>query len=259
MRSIFVNGDLRRLGLIASKAPADLPKLELPTSGPSGDVDLEPLMPPVHNQSSLGACASFAACEMWFEFFFYKMGLPAMSAAELAFYFWVRLAAGLPLDEDTGSSIADAARAAMLFGFAPAESYPYDIAKFAERPPAAVEALAALHKMLFSYVTPTIETIDASLNQGFPIVIGIQLTESFQTVGGDGIYIPKGKIIGGHGMGIIGVFHKMIAGGYRSFYKMRNHWGVEYGLRGNVLVPCAQVDQGLITEGITGRRTQLAA
>lgn len=257
MNTVFAVGQHRKLGLLPEGEKADIPSLELPTSGPSDDViDLEPECPPVHNQGSVGDCASVSACT-WFYEFLQRRGRFSHAASWTAFYAWVRLMAGRSLLDDSGSTIADTINTAMLIGFCPADVYPINDNAWDVQPPGYAHDAASQHRMLFSYYCPTVETIDASLAQGFPVAFGMTLTESFQQVGGDGIYIPKGPDIGGHGMGIIGVDNTMSRAGYRGFYKVRNQWSEGFGQHGNVFVPKVLFMDGTAREMVTARRTEV--
>lgn len=258
MRFLVANGRPRKLGLLAPKAPAPIPELAVPTTGPSSAfIDLDHLCPPVHNQGGLGSCASFMACTFFFEFL-QRHARADLAASELAFYWWVRHLSGLSTEEDTGSSIADTVVAGMKVGFALATSYPYvdDDAQFKKKPPAEVDAEALKHRLRFSYYCPSIETIDASLEQGFPIGFGMQLTSGFEVIDGSGIYLPKGRDIGGHAMGVIGKDDAKTAGGYKGFYKVRNQWGEDWAQQGNLWVPKRLFEDGTADEAVTARRNQ---
>src|SRR5437870_3338689 len=132
----------RRFSLVAN----DLGVLELPRS-----VDLRPLCSPIRDQQALGSCTSFAIVAGFRE----CLLVQKRQWAELSplFLYWYERSLERTVNQDAGAMIRDGMRVLRKLG-APLESdWPYDIAKFKDRPPqsatddAAQYRIAAFHRI----------------------------------------------------------------------------------------------------------------
>ena len=233
----------------------------LPTSGTSSAViDLTPIYPGVYDQKTLGSCISWAMMAAAFAFL-HRQGPQDPAGAVLALYFWVRRIAGLPTDQDTGSTVADAYNGGKVAGFALETSYPYDVTKFADAPPAQLSMREGLqHRIQFSVLHADHRSNRRFARAGLPrriwdgpdaIVRASRLSECEIYIH----YFGSTFSFGGHGMVVIGKDDTMTFGGFTGFYRVRNQWGAAWGLLGDVWVPKALFANGTCREMMTIRRT----
>ncbi|HUK34633.1 MAG TPA: C1 family peptidase [Vicinamibacterales bacterium] len=251
---IWAAGKWRRLGLIRKPVPAERARLALARVAPTQPLIMTvPGMPPVLDQGDLGSCADNMGDELM-EFCGLKNEGQLADYSRLALYYWVRQQAGLPLDQDTGSSIWDVISTLESLGVCYESTWPYNPAQFAVKPSDAAVAEAAKHKAILAFHLPDVMTIDAALEQLFPVGFGVTLNESFESIGSDGIYLPSGEIIGGHAMVIYGCDDTKQAGGYTGFYLVRNSWSASWGANGDCWIPKMLFDDNTAGEAATIRR-----
>jgi C1A family cysteine protease len=208
-------------------------------------VDLTDGFGPVEDQGQLGSCVSFGSCAA-LDYARRRQGLAAMPLSELFVYYAGRSLGGYPLDQDTGLEIRDGIQALVSYGAAPATDWPYDISRFADRPPAqAFTDAAADEATVYGSVQPA--AVDDTIAAGHPVVIGFDVYASFESdeVASSGVMpVPaKGEqLLGGHcvvlcstpqdGTEIGGVPGLM----YR---KARNSWSTDWGQHGYFWYPDA--------------------
>jgi len=206
---------------------------------------------PIKNQGELGACTSFSACSVM-EYLLNKN----IDLSELYFYFQERKSDG-DISDDGGSTIARSAEVATNIGSCVEDLDPYDISKFADTPSAESDADAKNHKAVTKYKLQTIKDIlycVGVLNK--PVLIGIEVYESFEEIGSDG-YVPMPKqgerLLGGHALNICGYFRKsgnifteieeeielfLNKSQYNGLYFIvRNSWGETFGDKGYIYIP----------------------
>jgi C1A family cysteine protease len=206
---------------------------------------------PIKNQGELGACTSFSACSVM-EYLLNKN----IDLSELYFYFQERKDDG-DITIDGGSTIARSAEVATQVGSCKEELEPYDISKFADTPSIESDADAKNHKVVTKYKLQTINDILYCVGVfKKPVLIGIDVYESFENIGPNG-YVPMPKkdeqLLGGHAINICGYFWK--SGGifneieeeiglflnkfkYKGLYFIvRNSWGEAFGDKGYIYIP----------------------
>ena len=97
-------------------------------------------MPPVWDQCQLGSCtahgslAAFAFCD-------FQPGAATQALSRLQVYYDTRAMEGTA-DQDSGGNIRDAVKVLATNGAAPESLWPYDVGRFAAKPPDAVYAAA---------------------------------------------------------------------------------------------------------------------
>ena len=158
----------------AYRLPAPASTAGLPTS-----VDLWPNLPPILDQGPLGSCV-WNELRRGFDYCRTMQGLPPVGLSRLMGYYQTRQLEGT-LAEDCGCQIRDALKVLNRWGACPEALWPYDVARFAERPPAAAYAANA-NDRLISYhpVEPTRAAITAALAEGDPVIFGITVHASFE-------------------------------------------------------------------------------
>ncbi len=222
-----------------------------------GKVDLRAKDVPVYDQGQLGSCTANGwgdaveyraknlpvkpvAVSTW-DSFLMSIGwisrpappVPAFfMPSRLFIYYGERNIEGT-IGQDAGAAVADGAKVVSTLGVAPESMWPYDVRKFAVKPPAKVYAEALKH------VTPAPSSIDTgdlvevktALALGHPIVFGFDVYASFESVGDDGVYTPQGGDVGGH---------CVVAVGYddaKGVVIVRNSWGTSWGDEGYFYFP----------------------
>lgn len=209
---------------------------ELPTS-----VDLRDKAAtiPFFDQGQLGSCTANAICFLK-EYndhigntqeegeFFYLSRL---------FLYWHERSYEGTTTQDSGAFIRDGFKTLSKIGVCGESFFPYDISTFTNTPSTDAEENAKLHTISQYYrlIGPTM--IKQSLaNDGLPVVIGIDVYESFESaeVARTGI-VPmpdtsKEQLLGGHAVCVVG---------YREdgYFIVRNSWGEGWGDKGYFYLP----------------------
>jgi hypothetical protein len=145
-------------------------------------VDLTAGFPdPPYDQLALGSCVPNGTAAAA-DYARARQGLPPLRPPSRLFVYWFgRQVGGYPAAADSGLQIRDGFQALHTYG-APAETdWPYDIARFADRPPAkAITDGKADESVAYGAVTD----IDAMIASGYPVVFGWHVYESFEAPGG---------------------------------------------------------------------------
>jgi C1A family cysteine protease len=210
-----------------------------PDGGLPASMDLRgsPFMPPIWDQGQLGACVAFGT-DAIICFLRAKLGLPAITPSHLFQYYNARSLEGTTR-VDSGSSIRDGIKAAAKYGTAPEADWPYDIAKFTQKPPKPSYTDAVKHKALvYQQVPQTADAIKRVLASGLPLTFGITVYESFESAAADktgDIPMPhRGeKVLGGHDLDAVGYDPQWVI--------FRNHWSPSWGDSGFGRLPWAYV------------------
>ena len=199
-------------------------------------VDLRDKMPPVYNQGDLGSCvtnAIIAAIQ-------YLLGIQGMvqdMLSRLMLYYEGRKKINT-LGEDSGMMIRDGVKISNAIGICHESTWPYLVDKFKEKPPASAYKEAEEHQTLvYARVEQNLYDIKSRLAQGFPVVFGISLYDSFlsESVACSGVIpmpdIGRERLQGGHAILAVGYIEK------RKCLIIRNSWGAVWGIQGYFLLP----------------------
>jgi C1A family cysteine protease len=115
--------------------------------------------------------------------------------------------------------------------------WPYNVQKFAQKPPANAYKDALSHQALsYQRVTPTLQQMKGCLASGYPFVFGFTAYESFESeaVAKTGkLNMPKKneQVVGGHAVMAVGYDNKS------SRFIIRNSWGSQWGINGYFTMP----------------------
>lgn len=199
------------------------------------NVDLSTYFPPCYDQGQLGSCTGNGIAAV-VQYCRARERLPDFVPSRLFIYYGEREREGTT-DSDAGAEIHDGIKVVMALG-APSEAdWPYDVGKFAARPPPQVY-VSALQDVVRSAarVDQTVDALRACVAAAWPVVFGIQLYESFEgsAVERTGLVPMPGsgeKVIGGHCMVVVGYDHP------RRLFQVRNSWGTGWGDGGNCWLP----------------------
>lgn len=200
------------------KAGTDLPN----------KVDLRSGAPPIFDQGSLGSCTANAILGA------YEYSDKAFNGSRLFLYYNERVADG-DSQVDAGSTISQGISVFEKLGCCEEKSWPYDVKKFADKPSEHCYTEALQHKVLQATpIDPT--TLKECLANGFPVMVGIQVYQSFEsdTVASTGIVpMPTDgeQLLGGHAVCVYGFDDE------NQRWIMRNSWGVGWGDLGYFYLP----------------------
>jgi C1A family cysteine protease len=198
-------------------------------------VDLRPQCPPVYDQGQLGSCTA-NAIGATYEFMQLKEGLEDFIPSRLFIYWNERKIEGT-VDEDSGAMIRDGIKSTHRIGVCTEDTWPYDIARFTERPPTDAFTEAKGHQVtVYRRVLQVLHQMQGCLAAGTPFVFGFSVYESFESaeVAKTGI-VPmpprSEKLLGGHAV---------LAVGYDDAtqrFLVRNSWGTNWGMEGYCTMP----------------------
>ncbi|KAG5179844.1 papain cysteine protease family protein [Tribonema minus] len=221
--------DSRDLVFTSTINGADMPlSVDLRTSG---------FMPPVLDQQSAGTCSAHASANA-LHYLLKREKVADFSPARLYIYYTTRVyVEGTPATEDSGCVLRDVGKAIKTY-HVPDEKYePYSDKKISQRPSAMAVANARLHTTLkYRAVAQTEHDLKGALAAGFPVMIGIQVYESFESdeVAATGeVPMPEDgeECLGAHATLCIGFDDAT-----RKF-KLMNSWGVAFGDKGFFTLP----------------------
>lgn len=216
------------------------PPSVLATLPPS--VDLRDQCPKeIYDQGQLGSCTANAIAAA-FEFDLRKQGLTDFMPSRLFIYYNERVMEHT-VESDSGAMIRDGIKSLSKQGVCAETAWPYDIARFADRPPQGCYQ-EALGNRATSYqrIVQTLSQLKGCLAHGYPFVFGFQVYESFETdeVARTGeVPLPQAseQALGGHAV---------LAVGYDDAtgrFLVRNSWGPGWGQGGYFTMPYAYLTE----------------
>ena len=196
--------------------------------------DLSRRMPPVYDQGELGSCAANAgSC-----YIAYMYGWPFNDYSRLYLYQKARVLEG-NLDIDSGVTMRSIPKALQKNGICLEKYFPYVTEKFAVPASAEAEKDAAQRKITaYRRLYALDEIKNCTAVKKLPVLLGMQVYESFESE-----YTKKTgrmkqpgkdeKLLGGHAVLVYGYDDAKNGG----CLLVRNSWGVEWGDKGNFLMP----------------------
>lgn len=202
-------------------------------------VDLRAKCSLVENQGQLGSCTANALAGI-LEFLdncddgFYE------DASRLFIYYNERALQGT-VAYDSGASLRVGIKTLAKAGSCPEDLWPYDIKKFAVKPPAGCYAKAKARCIVSYHRIESHNERMSCLAEGYPFVFGFTVYESFETpaTARTGIVrMPKKteRALGGHAVMAVGYDQK------RKMFLVRNSWGETWGQKGYFMMPFAYLD-----------------
>lgn len=142
-------------------------------------VDLRQYCPPIYDQGDLGSCTAFAISASY-EFDEKKQNVKnEFKPSQLFIYYNERLDQG-DINDDTGASIEESVTAIVKYGVCPTMYWPYDITKFATKPPLTCYSIALINKAKqYSRLSQILNQLKSCLISGLTFVFGFNVYESF--------------------------------------------------------------------------------
>lgn len=221
-------------------------------------VDLRPKCSGVEDQGEIGSCTAQALAGALEYLDIKTHGTQKREVSRLFAYYNARRMMGpWYIGQDSGSFIRTEVKAALRYGVCDETIWPYDVSKFAVRPGVACYADAqAFQVTQYASVTgatpsETLQNIKVSLAQGYPVMLGFDVYESFMTpsVAASGIMpmpdTTKEVRQGGHAVMAVGYGDDM-----RTLI-MRNSWGAEWGQAGYFMMPYGVILAGNMASDFT--------
>ncbi len=205
-------------------------------------VDLESKFPAVYDQGDANSCVGNAVAAA-FEYENLRQPEVKDFAPSRLFIYYNARAAEHDTAEDDGAQIRDGIKGVAKLGTCAETAWPYRLDRVTRRPTASCYADALRHTaVIYRRVTKTIDALRGCLADGFPVVCGIDVFESFESdaVARSGIVaMPEAgeALVGGHAIVLAGYDTR------EQRFKVRNSWGEAWGQRGYFTLPYAYVAQ----------------
>jgi C1A family cysteine protease len=216
-------------------------------------VDLENEFSPCYDQGNLGSCSANSWLGL-IERYCLVNSYPWKFRPSRLFAYYNARDLENSTDSDSGASISDEAEGTLKNGVCPEIEgdgttpdwiWPYDITKFTQKPPDECYKDAVLHKTLTSaQVALTRSSVLNTLASGNPFAFGFAVFSSFESeyTAQTGIMtIPddSDQFEGGHAVDAVGYVLNTPMGeqGVTDWVKVRNSWGVGWGLNGYFWMP----------------------
>lgn len=199
-------------------------------------------MPPVLNQGDLGSCVSNQASnDLRFCLELELKTNPKVTdwqPSRLFIYYNGRLVSGMPLDQDTGLNIRDAMKAISKYSACDEKIWPYFTTKFTDKPTTICYQKAEVYnKISYLSVNQDLKSIKTCIYQGFPIIFGIMVYDSFMSdnAAKTGIIpmpdVNNEQLQGGHCVSIVGYDDT------KKQFECMNSWGLNWGDKGFFYLP----------------------
>lgn len=211
-------------------------------------VDLRPQCPPVYDQGQLGSCTSNAIAGA-VEFDLLKEQQKRIFVpSRLFLYYNERVIEGTQ-DTDSGAEIRDGIKSVASQGDCPEDLWPYDITKFAVKPPAQCYQSAKQYEAVkYQRLQQDLNQLKGCLASGYPFVFGFTVYSSFEsqqvaTTGHASMPQPGEEVVGGHAVVAIGFDDS------QQWFLVRNSWGTSWGVKGYFTMPYTYLlDQNLSSD-----------
>lgn len=201
-------------------------------------INLYSLIPlPILNQENLGSCTANVLSN-YILFYLKQYKMREYQPSRLYIYYFSRLLEGT-IDEDSGCDIRNVLKSISKYGACDELLYPYDIDKFKEKPSyyCIIDGKKRIKKIRYLSIEQNLRVIKNCLYRGYPIILGVNMYESFEssdTLESGNIKIPDIFIEKNLG------FHCILLIGYNdeeNIFIFINSWGDSVGYKGLFNIP----------------------
>jgi Cysteine protease len=220
-------------------------------------VDLREHCPPVFDQGRLGSCTANAGVAA-----FMMLKSTDTEHSRLYQYYMERYIEGTT-GEDAGAYMRDIGKSLRRYGVCTEPLWPYIEKKYTEDPPDSADNEAGNYKISAYRSVTGVSGIKYQLAAGTPVMIGIEVYPSFETVTSDGVVPMPGKketCLGGHAVLAVGyddnyktaksgcLFSLFSAffgtsSGNTGYLIVRNSWGADWGDGGYFYLPYSYLEK----------------
>lgn len=196
---------------------------------------------PIYDQGSLGSCTANATC-FAYHFDEYKQKFAhTFNPSRLFLYYETRALSGKTA-VDSGASIRNTMKTSANVGVCADYLWSYDTSKFAIKPADACYPQASACKVTeYVSVRQSLDMIKAALIEGYPVVFGFVVYQSFDHIGSSGLMPlpePSESVSGRHAVCAVGYDDNLKFGDNSSGgLIVRNSWGSSWGQNGHFYMP----------------------
>jgi len=216
--------------------------------GLPASVDLRPQCPPVYDQGDLQSCTANAIAAA-FQFDLMKQKIADFVPSRLFIYYNERVMES-SVGADNGAQIRDGVKSVASIGVCPEDpDWPYDVARFAAKPPDPPCYADAAKNKIVSYqrLAQSLNQMKGCLASSYPFVFGYSVYESFETeevakTGHAPMPSPAEAAIGGHAVMAVGYDDA------KQWFIIRNSWGTAWGMAGYFTLPYAYLIDGSLSD-----------
>lgn len=204
-------------------------------------------MPDVLDQGSIGSCTSQAIANAY-RFTMAKQGAKKPLMPSRLFIYYNERVLENSVNSDAGAEIRDGFKTINETGVCSEKIWKYDIPKFAKKPPQKCYDQAVKHKALqYMRVGQTLNEIKSCLAEGYPIVLGFSVYESFESayVARTGIAsLPAAgeKLLGGHCVLAVGYSEET------GTFLLMNSWNTDWAMDGFFRLPFAYLTESSLSD-----------
>ena len=203
---------------------------------PSIDLRDQYQFPPIYDQGELGSCSANAIAGA-VEFDLIKQKQKRVFIPSRLFLYYNERAMEGTVTSDSGGQIRDGIKSEAKQGDCPENLWPYDITKFAVKPPKQCYDNALKYKA-FNYqrLVQDLNQLKGCLFSGYPFVFGFTVYASFESpqvaqTGHAPMPAPGEQVIGGHAVMAVGYDDS------NQWFIVRNSWGESWGMEGYFTLP----------------------
>lgn len=202
-------------------------------------MDLRNLMSPIRDQGEIGACVAFSVASGLMESIEIEHFQNPMIIRSPLFLYYNLRASQKTVKEDSGGTLRGGMKMAAKYGVCAERSWPYDETNIFKKPSITAyrEADNKSSRLKTYYRLSDLPEIKASLAARNPVVMGLQIYESFETdkVEKTGIVpmpnVKREACLGGHALCAVGYDDE------RGAILIRNSWGTNWGIDGYCWIP----------------------
>ena len=206
------------------------------TETQTNNIDLRNKCPDIYDQGKLGSCTA-NAISFAYEFDQMKQKESNPFVPSRLFIYYNERDRDGSVDSDSGSTLRSGIKTINKIGVCKSSDWPYDITQFTVKPPTILYEEAKNHRSIkYKKVEQRISQLRMALKSGYPIVFGVSIYESFEsleTYNTGIVSMPNidEKMMGGHAIALVGFDDK------KRHFIFRNSWGKDWGEKGYGYIP----------------------